>query len=429
MNSTNSSCSARVFVLSGWWEEAALNTTRIVEATQGMSGVLVGGGASALSSRGLVLLPKMGVNVYIAIRFDRTNSVMNLTHHESLSNGVQVEPQGQHECEQSFVSARTEPAPLSDANQLPADIEFEQATALHLPWASKRFLRLQVQEAAYHIVALTQSLETQQHGTVAMFLEPERPLLPSRQHPPAPNRRVDSVQSGSGASAQGPVTFRPLVLSPDDADFELGSWIVAVFSDNEANVSVTVSRAALPPVLHLSRDYALPRPVPSSFEWRVVYQTTLARAVEVLYVETLGKSENECPLSLFARYSLPPSPHRHAWIAAAGREGGRSTLVVPPAHGEDLDAGYLVFSASMCPGGYAAEGDGHCIRLRECATAAADDFSPGGSLFAVGGGLCERATNVTGAIVGANATSSPALVVPPSVECSFRFRMETKSVV
>ena len=111
--------------------------------------------------------------------------------------------------------------------------------------------------------------------------------------------------------------------------------------DAAANLSVSVARVALPPSLQLFRNYSLTRPAAALFEWRIPCHTIVGQAVEVSFAEISDESAQECPLSVFARYALPPT--KESWIAAAGREGGRSSMVVPskPAEGQK----YLFFSA------------------------------------------------------------------------------------
>lgn len=97
-------------------------------------------------------------------------------------------------------------------------------------------------------------------------------------------------------------------------------------------------------------------------------------------------------------------------------------MAVPPRANRGIT--YLLFSATRCPGGYTTNGT-HCMRLDQCANGADVDFRDGGILSSLREGPCATATNATGKLVGVNATSSPSVLVPPNVDCSFRFRLDT----
>ena len=289
-------------------------------------------------------------------------------------------------------------------------------------WASQIFKRIHVEDAAYYIFSFTMFA-----GNAAIYLEPEGADLPNRQRPPAAKRRLESVALGQGAAGWNDVSgftaafaLPSLILSPDDEDFALTNWIVAIFTDAPADLSFSVTTVAVPPTLHLFQDYSLVRPVAVPFELRVPYHPLAALAVTVLYEETSGKSAQDCPLSLLARYSLPPT--HQEWTAAAGREQGRRAMSIPPKGEQGVT--YLFVSATRCPGGYTGNGT-HCIRLRRCAQGDATDFAAGGPLHQLSDGFCAIATNVTGKVLGANSTTSPAVMVPPAQDCSFRFRLET----
>jgi len=266
---------------------------------------------------------------------------------------------------------------------------------------------------------------------VAVYLQPEMSTFPSRRNRPvAANRRVESMAVGPSVAGWNSIsgfshsfTLPDLVLSPDDDDFALGSWLVAIYADTAATVTLSVMKSPVPPTLHVSQDYSLNSlAVATSFEWRVPYHPNAGLTVKMSYEEVSGKTPEECPLSILAQYSLPPS--RKSWIAAAGREGahGRNSMSVPPR--ADQDVTYLLFSAARCPGGYSANAT-HCIRLDQCSVGGVEDFSNGGALFGLRDGPCGTATNVTRRQVGEHAAGSLPVLVPPAMQCAFRFRLDT----
>ena len=377
--SLSSNCSAHVFV-----QQASASLGTPVNVTEILSlGVprLTVNGSTESASSSLVLSTADGTDVNVAILFHGTTAPSCSATVLATYLSGDIIPVGQ-------------PLPMSFASP------------------AQRFFKVRVDDAAFLIVTVTLN-----RGNALISLSPQTASLPTRQSSLAFNRQVDSwalgPSSGQAWSAisgfSEPFTCPSLVVSPEDDDFELGVWVLAIFTDGAANMSLLVDRAAFPPELQLFQDYSLQRPVATAFEWRVLYHATAALTVEVAYVEEGGQSAHDCPLSLFARYSLPPS--RESWIAAAGREGGRSKMVVP--RKGDQAVRHLLFSASRCPGGYTANGT-HCILLSQCHTETAADFAVGGALHDLRHGPCAQ-------------INASAVLLPPPRACSFRFRLEASA--
>jgi hypothetical protein len=313
----------------------------------------------------------------------------------------------------AFVNVRAAPDAWDEASDPYQDMTADDPINITFAWASRRIFRISIQEAAFHVITVRII-----SGNANTYLAPETNTLPTRHNPPASSaRRIETASVGP----QRPVAGQR-VISPDDADFTLGAWVVVIYAEGPVDLTLSWFRFPVPPTLQLYQEYSFTRPPASSFEWRVPYHPQAGLTVGVSYAEVSGKSATDCPLSLLARYSLPPT--RLYWIAAAGREGGRSALTVPPRANRGIT--YLLFSVTRCPGGYTTNGT-HCMRLDQCANSADADFRDGGMLSSLREGPCATATNVTGQLVGVNATSSPAVLVPPAVDCSFRFRLDTET--
>ena len=409
---TSSNCSAHLFVQSAAGG-ALPNVTEILEQTRGVARLVVG--AALAPSSSLVLSPEDGQELYIAARFPGIAPLDFVPSNTSNAS---------YTCNGSLAYLGVRAAPVSwDEVISSEDIAAGDATNVTFAWASRRIFRISVEEAAFHIVSLRIFA-----GNAAMHLAPDAGPLPSRHNPPASSaRRIETAAVGPAARAWDSVSgfsqaydLPLLVVSPDDADFTLGTWVLVIFAEGPAALSLSLTRFAVPPTLQLYQEYSLTRPPAASFEWRVPYHPHAGLTISVSYTEVSGRSALDCPLSLLARYSLPPT--RQSWLAAAGREGGRSTFAVPPR--ADQGVSYLVFSAARCPGGYTTNGT-HCMRLDQCAAGAAHDFVDGGMLSGLRDGPCATATNATGQLVGASATRSPAVLAPPAITCSFRLRLET----
>jgi len=384
-NETGSNCSARVY-LQDATAGAAVNITKI-QKQSGVMEKLRLGGASNRPSSSLLLSPADAGEVYIAVLFpgiaraDISNTSSRIL--RSCNSSVRIR--------------------MSSWIQ---NLSLDLAHDVLLSRASQRLMRMHVHEAAYYVISIVLS----GGGNAAVYLSPETSDLPTRQLPPAANRRVEAVGFGPSTRAWNeasgfsqPFELPSLVLSPDDEDFKLQDWIIAVFADAAANLSVSVARVAIPPTLQLFRDYSLTRPAAALFEWRIPCHTIVGQAVTVSFTEISDKSAQECPLSMFARYLLPPT--QESWIAAAGREGGRSSMVVPskPAEGQQ----FLFFAAMRCPGGYRSNTT-HCIRLEQCSHGPADQYRLS---------VCANTSSL-----------SAFLVAPPMRACSFRLRLSTQPV-
>jgi len=467
-------CSAQVFVQPAQ-DGAPVNVTRLRQETQDIALLTVGGDAHPLASS-LVLLPSgAAMSQYIAVLFPGISpeeSAGVCPNHEvecessewldswgdgcaiydanpawcgyeestdeccacgggvrlyscTAANASNVTSNISYACNrsQARVTVRASNANWAEPNSSSIDnATLGEEQTLSPQWAAQLFRRVSVEDAAYYIVTFTISA-----GNAAVYLVPEAAGLPSRQRPPAGKRRLESMAVGPGSAGWNhvtgftqPFTLPSLILSPDDEDFALGSWIVAVFTDAPAELSFSVTRVAVPPTLQFFQDYSLVRPAATSFELRVAYHPLAALAVQVVFEETSGKSALECPLSFLARYALPPTPQE--WISAAGREGGNRAMAIPPKGEQGVTN--LFLTAARCPGGYTANGT-HCVRLSHCALVQVSDFAEGAPMHGLRHGPCATATNATGQIRGANATASPAVMVPPAQECSFRFRLET----
>ena len=384
-NENGSHCPAHIFIQPATAGEA-LSVTQILTQSREATRLTVGGSSNS-STTSLLLSPAEAAELYIAILFpsisraNTSNTTSRILRSCNSSANIRVSPYIQN-------------------------LSLGVVNHVSLSRASKRFLRIHVEEAAYHVISIALSAE----GNVAVYLSPESLDLPSQQRPPAANRRVETLSGAVGLGpADGvriatagfslPFYLPSLVLSPEDADFMLQDWILAVFADSAADLNISVARVAVPPVLQLFRDYSLTRPAAASFEWRIPYHALAGQAVAISFVEISDREAEECPLSVFARYSLPPT--QESWAAAAGREGGRNSIIVPSQPAQGLQ--YLFFSAVRCPGGYIPSNTTHCIRLEQCSD------GPGGQPSV---GLC-----------GNTSSLSDYLVSPPARECSFRFRL------
>jgi len=392
-NETGSNCSAQVY-LQDATAGAAVNITRILKQSGGKEKLTLGGASNGPTISSLLLSPADAGEVYIAVLF----------------HGIAREARADTSNTTSRILRSCNSSVSMRMSSFIQNLSLDLAHDVLLSRASQRLMRMHVDEAAYYVISIIGVLSG--GGNAAVYLSPESSGLPKRQHQMAANRRVEAVSLGPSTfetwawnAASGfsqPFELPSLVLSPEDEDFKLQDWIIAVFADAAANLSVSVARVALPPTLQLFRNYSLTRPAAALFEWRIPCHTIVGQAVEVSFAEISDESAQECPLSVFARYALPPT--KESWIAAAGREGGRSSMVVPskPAEGQK----YLFFSAMRCPGGYRSNTT-HCIRLEQCSNGpAAGQSRPS---------VCANTSFL-----------SAFLVAPPVRGCSFRLRLSTQ---